>query len=337
MTSHQYITYHNDGLSLEQKTTYNHFISLDIEISTKGIKNLIVRYDNISTVIDKDILKAGQKTMHKEKTLWEQLDDFYQNHQEQQKIIIESQVYDCDYKNCFTYGFCSYIAFFYLLQNKHFIKQLPFSFTLPSEWEDGDFCEYNKMNFMVLPLNTILTIIPKTGFIYHLLQRCHQFILLWSPLFHVGPLLSYHLLHQLNYDIVVGVSRYNTHKIDDMTQNMKTLISEEVKASLQDWRTSSLDQPSFVVDPTTDFNLPPNNLPTSVYKFDNLPTSVYKFDNLPTSVYKFDNLPTHHASSFSNKVDQLPTKNETVSLKFKEDEDFSSSEPVLKLKPYLYC
>ena len=311
MTSHQYITYHHDGLSLKQKTTYKHFISLDIEISTKGIKNLIVRYDNISTVIDKDILKAGQKTMNKEKSLWEQLDDFYQNYPEQQKILIESHVYDCYYKNCFTYGFCSYIAFFYLLQNKHFIKQLPFSFTLPCEWEDGDFCEYNKMNFMVLPLNTILTIIPKTGLIYHLLQRCHQFILLWSPLFHVGPLLSYHLLHQLNYDIVVGVSRYNTHKIDDITQNMKTLISEEVKASLQDWRASSLDQPSFIVDPTTDFNLP-------------------SYD------YKSDNLSSLHTPSFSNKVDQLPTKNETF-LKFKEDEDFSSSEPVLKLKPYLYC
>jgi hypothetical protein len=236
MTSYQYITYHDHGFTLKQKTKYNNFISLDTEVSVKGIKSLIVRYDNISTVIDKAILKSCLKTIKSDTNLWEYLDTIYQQNQ---------GVYNLNYKDDFSYGFCSYIAFYYLLQNKHFVDQLPFKFTLPCELEDGNFCEFNKMNFMVLPLNTILTIIPKNGLIYHFLQRCHQFIITWSSLFHVGPLLSYNLLHQLNYDIVVGVSRYNTHRIDDLTENMKTM-----KASLQDLK--SFDDQSFIVDPTKD-------------------------------------------------------------------------------------
>jgi hypothetical protein len=165
------------------------------------------------------------------------------------KLDVECQKYNTDYKNTFIYGFSTYISFFMLMSNSHFINLLPFTFDIPCSFDDGDCCDYNIMHYLAMPFHTIVSIIDKNCLLYHYINNILNFIYLWSDAFYVGPLLNYNLLNKLNYDTIKGVSQYSISKIDKHinevkelnTKYIKELISEEIKSSLKELVSQELE------------------------------------------------------------------------------------------------
>lgn len=316
--SHQYITYHAAGFSLNSNAIDDDFISINIEKSKNDIKNIIVQYDNISTVIDKSILKPCHYSMichgdlENNKDMWSKINLYCKQLSDEQleDLDKECHIYDCSREDCFIYGFSSYMALFTLLNNQDFVKKLPLTFDLPCDLEHGDCCEFNVMQYIAMPLNTICTILEPHCLVYHYLKRVLHFIFLWSHLYHVGPLLNYNLLIKLNYDIVHGVSQYSINKLSSYHESLrettmndiKSYISQEIKSSLKEW---SEEQESLKMTGDHSWSETQDDMSMSDYKNLTMPRSeklIFKEDYIFTRI----------------------------------DEDYEKERnPVLTLKPYL--
>ena len=223
-----YINYDNQG--------YNHNKSLNglsiiATTNNKTITHIDIIFNRITAVIDKSMLSSFNYSIINQDDSSYNKDMWYKINQHSNTLTKED----------FIYGFVTYLSFFSLISNQHFIKLLPFTFDIPCSLEKGDCCDYNIMHYMVIPLNSIMNIIEQDCLLYHYIKNILQFIEEWSRMFHVGPLLDYDLLNKLNYDIAHGLSQYSIKKLNEYKINLKQMITDEIKSSLKELVSEELE------------------------------------------------------------------------------------------------
>lgn len=238
-----YINYDNNGCHFDNQSNG---LSINIDINNKTITNINVTYCDVTTIIDKSTLSSCNYTMINidtvnNKNMWLKINHYMNTLSNEQltKINHQCEVYQADYKKTFIYGFCTYLSFFELINNKDFINLLPFTFDVPCSLDEGNCCDFNMIHYLAMPFNTIISIIDHDCMLYHYINHILTFIDLWSDLFSVGPLLDYNLLNKLNYDTIKGVSKYSINKVNNHIKNIKSYIDSEIKSSLKELTSKS--------------------------------------------------------------------------------------------------
>lgn len=149
-------------------------ICIEAITSKKNIKKIKIQYDSYDIVLQKNMLAPcyyavvnyeGINNSH----LWDKI-----NH-----LSTEDN---------FLYGFISYITFFALIEQTKFMDLLPFTFLIPCSLANGDCCDSSIMNYLVVPMESLLYNVPKLQ--YHFIHSIIQFIKNYANLFHAGPTIT---------------------------------------------------------------------------------------------------------------------------------------------------
>ena len=212
----------NNNISIN---SFKSFIYLELKLSNKFIKSLTISYKHedeyVSTILNKSVLNPLNYSIinnlddSHHSNLWIKL----QHHINSFPPNLINSINDTytSYNNIqqgFLIGFVSYISLIFLLDKSKFINILPFKFYIPCTLENGDCCEFNILQYILLPINTIIDLIDTNTLLYTYFSTISSFITLWSPIFHIGPSLNPIIFTKLTTSILTGITKYSINKFN---------------------------------------------------------------------------------------------------------------------------
>lgn len=230
MTS-KHILYTPKGITYgDGKCSSNNFIHIEAIIGTKNIKHIYIKYQykeiDVDITLDKDVLAPCYYSILnnegiKNSSMWKKL----------HVLDIEEDV--------FMYGFVSYITFFAIIEQGNLMDIFPFTFEVPCTLSNGDCCDASMMQYLLVPMESLLYNIPKLH--YHFIHLIQKFIHQYTDFFYAGPTVTDEFMSKYTTESL-GIDTSYEHYNDEEDTTCENICDNKYNNKYEDNTSFSHDE-----------------------------------------------------------------------------------------------